>query len=107
MRVIKFKAWDRNTKKMCQVWSIFYYDDKILVDIYGLGNREETALELGKECELIQYVNYHDKNEKEIYEGNILKDNYGNVFVMTMRLSLDEQLVEVIGDIHKNPELLK
>ena len=82
------------------------------------------------QCELMQYTGLKDKNGKEIYEGDICKsfnneygDNVGLVkyseetcsFDLHMKskmkeiiyIGTDYNLVEVIGNIYENPELLE
>lgn len=69
---------------------------------------------------LMQFTGLHDKNGKEIYEGDILHEkkektapmaNNGidrEIIVEDIRhLEFNEVHCEVIGNIYENPELLK
>ena len=68
-----------------------------------------------------QFTGLHDKNGKEIYEGDI-PDGYGAVFFSNEYLGYfaksnefeceykpiyDIPIIEIIGNIHENPELLE
>ena len=68
-----------------------------------------------------QFTGLHDKNGKEIYEGDI-PDDYGPVFFSNEYLGYfakaneiereykpiyDIPIIEIIGNIHENPELLE
>jgi hypothetical protein len=69
-----------------------------------------------------QFTGVHDKNGKEIYEGDLYKDEHEDLFEV-VRLDcgryalkfldndyvdelIDWSCIEVIGNIHENPELL-
>lgn len=119
MREIKFRVWD----KVLQTWSknsidLAYTQDGIISFVQG------------DRFELVQFTGLHDKNGKEIYEGYVLKSSYwacnchviwkGGGFtleegeqteVLERNLQDDEGLplmvIEVIGNIYQNPELLK
>ena len=78
--------------------------------------------------EVMQYIGLKDKNGKEIYEGDLIKTKYGVInqvmmihgawsftgggsvgaYVSFNMENVDkEKEVEIIGNIHENPELLK
>lgn len=118
-RVIKFRAWDKEEKKM-------YFDVQNNYD----NIREQTCFQ-DNNLELMQYTGLKDKNGKEIYEGDILKTPrnrkarvvFGNGafwfvgFPFYEKSFFDKQSKtwksqnaekwEVIGNIHENPELLQ
>lgn len=123
MREIKFRVWDKDSKK------IYYQDDFILTfdkvgeDVYLSKNNEVTPL---YRYELMQYTGLKDKNGKEIYEGDILDyGESGKYKVVFSKSTFKIQKVnnskgdlylledcwfdesEVIGNIYENPELLK
>lgn len=68
-----------------------------------------------------QYTGLNDKNGEKIFEGDIAKDNYGNIYRIIFsdmgyfcaenyifwEFITDLGEIEVIGNIHDNPELLK
>ncbi len=123
-REIKFRAWDYTQYKMREVeallsvcdgsWSVSYDDENYTDDI-----------------ELMQYTGLHDKNGKEIYEEDIVKQWCGEHPYMNMDdleyeseysteivkysgfgffagdYGIGEVELEVIGNIYENPELLE
>ena len=121
------RIWDDNKKEwLCQ-------SDKDALTYYGfdITGGETTEFQgLPKwhpDRHLIweQSTGLKDKNDKEIYEGDILQDNKGECcrvewnekeahfglyanrqFELTDFVWMQGEDVEVIGNIHENPELL-
>lgn len=86
---------------------------------------KEKGVFLG-ESVVTQYTGLNDKNDKNIYEGDILNDNYERWFVVFwkeneasfwIRKYNDDEIypltedvkneMQIIGNIFENPELLK
>lgn len=122
----KFRGFSRETNKWHygHGWFEIDYTDEFLKE-KGIEQQAMLYTEgYPIECELAsmgQFTGLKDKNDKEIYEGDILSDNrYSNIydkvrfkdgrFVCIDGYSLNNCLaefqLEIIGNIHKNPELL-
>jgi uncharacterized phage protein (TIGR01671 family) len=76
MRVIKFRAWDKENK-------IMYYEGNFAFEEKGFaggwtGQPTEPSWSYRKpeEIELMQFTGLHDKDGKEIYEGDIIETWY-------------------------------
>jgi len=144
MREIKFRAWTKEDEQMLSVNQIDWTDDNtyIFSDTTGYDYTKEDII-------LMQYTGLKDKNDKEIYEGDIVinhgyfnkgivkfgsfkqsaqskhdrpywcqgfyangqevKSLLGMKYKLTENYSIEksEDTLEVIGNIYKNPELIK
>lgn len=133
MREIRFRAWDKQKNKMRDVWDVSMQhavDGSFTISCPGKAYQDFESGEydcdidvLGSHAfELMQFIGLKDKNEKKIYEGDILKFVYGQlseVIFYGARFVLDDKkrptvfdyitspnLYEIIGNIYENPELL-
>ena len=123
MREIKFRVWDNKRNFMD-------YEPQITIDMGYINNIGVVDCNGDfrpyKDEIIMQYIGLKDKNDKEIYEGDIVNITpYGDkssVYKMEIKYSeeyadysisykLEEcwfeiKDLEVIGNIYENPELL-
>lgn len=120
--ISKFRAWIKNDKEMIDVDEIHWFDGEL--DIIG---DYITFVRKADEIELMQSTGLKDKNGKEIFEGDILKNNkyitsvfyergaYCVKFCRTTNTTVTMNVIsfiekyktKVIGNIYENPELLE
>ena len=128
MREIKFRAWDVLGKRM--FYGVGVRENRVMFtpEIYqSTWNVGENFLEATKNFEKynfipMQFTGLHDKNGKEIYEGDIIQEVDLNTRIyqvlwddfrwvlqakITQRHFKDAFQMEVIGNIYENPELVK
>lgn len=124
MRKIKFRAWHKEKKIMGEVLGIDILHKEIFFSNEDVDCYEHTDF---KDIELMEYTGLKDKNNKEIYEGDILSDGnnekpYKVIFENgSFRAEFEgyfeehsfdlidvvAQGCEVVGNIYENPELIK
>lgn len=111
MRELKFRVWNKTLHK------------------YGhFALKKGVSVSIVADLEIEQYTGLKDKNGKEIYEGDILKDESNDTAVVIWReyqaewgikwihMGIEDSLIhrmewghlnEVIGNINDNQELLE
>ena len=127
MREIKFRVWLKNKKEMIYpngyeyelVYGTSYTNKFHLVKLSDYSAKEiENII-------IMQYTGLRDKNDKEIYEGDIVRFENGKLgkivwskkdvgFAVKRKVKplffncdIDANNVEVVGNIFENPELLE
>lgn len=127
----KYKAWDKETKTMLDV-SLMDFKKSVLVgEHWEFG---ETNFINFDDVNLMQSTGLHDKNDKEIFEGDIITNGeavvdvknhpalgfytvindverfFGsNTSIKDFENDVEEfsSVTEIIGNVYENPELLE
>ena len=114
-REIKFRAWHPEAKDV-----VFFRLGESNLTVYGLEDNEFYTMEDPEDFPVMQYTGLNDSKGVEIYEGDIVKDRFmTGVVAYSDEMTcfhwsggedhgfIDGDSVEVIGNIHQNPELLE
>ena len=127
MRELKFRAWIKNYN--CYADVLGFEQDRLFVQFQS-GERAQHRLYVPiEDCVLEQYTGLKDKNGKKIYEGDIVLDRYDgddafivkwdkdavsfiltdtdNIICVNFYDYFPDKDLEIIGNIHDNPELLE
>lgn len=125
MRELKFRAWDKENEEYMNGYDVLLKYDGSVISRYALAVFD-TDMPVNVIIE--QYTGLKDKNGKEIYEGDIVEYTtcyYGNEKRHRKVVEWEEwdsddfgephnlgyfdlsEGMEIIGNIHENPELLE
>ena len=129
MRENKFRAWDEGNKIMHHNfqfirtglegndWIVFSSDEHPL----DMNPHPFENPYFSQQLKVMQFTGLHDKNGKEIYEGDFIKQSDGQIAKITFepfafcayKIPLGafadswSKIIEVVGNIYENPELLR
>nr|DAO73362.1 MAG TPA: YopX protein [Caudoviricetes sp.] len=127
MREIKFRAWVKEKKAIFEVILIDYVTKKVTYIVERTGHLLNIRHDKFNDVELMQYTGLKDKDNKEIYEGDILFESFGERYYKVVfengsfraefkgdfeEYSFDlidvvAQSCEVIGNIYENSKLME
>ena len=134
MRQIKFRAWDKKKRKWLDRNTHVCVSDGVVVLVeyrpsHGGTWEPKSCRQLTwpevENLEIVGFTGRHDKNGKEIYEGDIVRKNYGSssplftvayheqraAFIQKdgfndLLMNAPLGLCEIIGNIYENGDLL-
>ena len=125
MRDLKVRAWSKVEQKMLHVSSLHFIGDSTVKEIGTVELCCNSYLNDKSSMILMQFTGLHDKNGKEIYEGDVMRSKWGgtgNVVFddgafqsqweggeVNYQLSasdIEGRESEVIGNIYENADLL-
>lgn len=131
--MIRFRAWHNTWEEMCEAKRIRFDDEGNVTTVLFIGKNLGVNAKID-EIELMQSTGLFDENDKEIFDGDILKVKImsGQSWLETVRYNDEKAMfvskevkrkvlesplydlfitdlfeVEVIGNIYENPELVE
>ena len=128
MREIKFRAYVKEYNKCFPVLTI--WDNSVCLDLSKTDDLFDRKVFSRDKIKLMQYTGLKDINGKELYEGDIIKCKYNEMYCNETEIGLviwnnqlsaysldngeikptlscfNENKLEVIGNEYENPELL-
>ena len=127
MREIKFRAWVKDRKAIFEVILINYVSKKVTYIVERTGHLLNIRHDKFNDVELMQYSGLTDMMEKEIYEGDILFESFGERYYKVVfengsfraefegdfeehsfdLIDVVAQGCKIVGNIYENPELIK
>lgn len=118
MRTIKFRIWDKICKEFARQDDLMEYSDFDVCYFNNLFDQKDYIFQ--------QFTGLHDKNGREIYEGDLVKYSFGDfsyiekigwegVGFRLVTINDDssnclagmDSICEVVGNIFENAELIK
>ena len=122
MREIKFRAWLKARKQMVEVIKIEFFSVGIPGIMIAYIKDGQICTAYPGDFEIMQFIGSYDKNGKEVYEGDIVRDLYGSLYIVEWDIvkiafrgvparsvckidTVYAHELEVIGNIYENPEL--
>ena len=124
MRKIKFRAWDKNRRKMASVeglYNPFSEEDSRTRIILNFDDYIQEKI-FSKNCiALMQHTGLKDSNGVEIYEGDIVLESLDRLVENSQKATLvvgwsfsncsynvmDVYEYEVIGNVYEHPHLIE
>lgn len=131
MKEIKFRIWDKGNKVMYDKALIGNYPETVALVWDEYEGKEDWRHIDPKLCEVMQYTRFKDRNNKEIYEGDIIRyldseslklegfpdigevywNDENNLFYIAIEIDYDDawvkEKIEIVGNIYENPELIE
>jgi hypothetical protein len=123
MQELKFRAWIEKDEQMVDVYKLDFFakDGRPVLTMWYL-LEIGTQVGLAKGFRLMQFTGLRDKYDKEIYEGDFVKDTDNLIYVVKWidemasfkLVSTDGYMInlvfpvglEVIGNVYENPEIV-
>lgn len=108
-RIRKYRAWDIDNKKMHYFDSNGVMGGDWFIDFFGQvwERHDDTGGDFIVEgIELMDFIGLYDKNEKEVFENDILSDGQDNFLIWIEEGKMLMGGLNREWDIHINPNLI-